>query len=74
MFVPQRGGTLATFMFIGWTVEIFMCYLVYPWATFLYCLHAFTPYWNFEYTKAVTLHCAKVGGVWAKVLQPGDPR
>ena len=22
----------------------------------------FIPYWNFEYTKAVTVHCGKVGG------------
>ena len=24
MFVPKRGGTLAIFMFTGWTLEIFM--------------------------------------------------
>ena len=32
----------------------------------------FIPYWNFEYTKAVTLHCGKSwggGGVSAKALQ-----
>ena len=34
----------------------------YLWATFMYCLREFIPYWNFEYTKTVTLHCAKVGG------------
>ena len=25
-------------------------------------LHEFISYWNFEYTKAVTQHCTKVGG------------
>ena len=31
----------------------------YLWTAFI---HQFMPYWNFKYTKAVTLHCAKVGG------------
>ena len=26
------------------------------------CMQIFMPYWNLEYTKALTLHCGKVGG------------
>jgi len=28
-------------------------------------MEIFMPYWNFEYTKAVTLHCGK-SGRWYK--------
>ena len=38
-----------------------MCYEL-PLDSIHVLYHQFMPYCNFEYTKAVTLHCGKVGG------------
>ena len=63
IFVPERGGIWAIFMYYWWTLisEIFM----HSGQTFGQYSCTFTqvfiPYWNIEYTKAVTLHCGKSG-------------
>ena len=63
MLVSKRGGTLAIIMTcVLDELWKYSCTMGYLWAPFRYCLHEFMPCWNFEYTKAVTLHCAKVGG------------
>ena len=61
-YLCQRvGGTQAIFMCEWMNSEIFMhdglAFGLYS-CTFT---HVFTPYWNFECTKAVTLHCGKSG-------------
>ena len=59
--MPKRGGTQAIFMFYQMNLELFM----HDGLTFgqYSCTftQVFTPYWNFEYTKAVTLHSGKSG-------------
>ena len=39
--------------------ENYSCTIDYPLGSI--CVLLFMPYWNFEYTKAVTLHGAKSG-------------
>ena len=46
---------------IGWTLKK---YFMHCWLTFrqyLCFMQVFMPYWNFDYTKAVTLCCGKSG-------------
>ena len=44
---------------IGWTLKTIHAALTNLWGVFV---QIFMPYWNFEHTKAVTLHFGKVGG------------
>ena len=49
--MPKKGRTLAILMYYGLSLD-----------SIHVLLQEFMPYWSIEYTKAVTLHCAKVGG------------
>ena len=56
-FVPKGGVTHYIHVLLDGPWKLFMHY----WLTFREYLCAFMqifmPYWNFEYTKALTLHC-----------------
>jgi len=41
----------------------YSCSMDYLWVFMYTFTQVFMPCWNFEYTKAVTLHCVKVGVV-----------
>ena len=63
--MPERGWNLGyTHVLLDelWNIHAQWANL---WAVFIYfyiSIHqVFIPYWNFEYTKAVTLHCGKSG-------------
>ena len=68
MFVPKVGGTLAVFMCFWMDSENYSC-TIYWLTSGWYLVQIFIPYWNFEYTKAVTLHCGK-NRSW---YRPQDP-
>ena len=59
IFVPKRSVTLTIFMYYWIDSENYSCTIDYPLGCI--CVLLFMPYWNFEYTKAVTLHCGKSG-------------
>ena len=73
MFVLEKGGTLAIFMFMAALKQMFMFYRTKLWAVFMYCyisLEVFMHYWNLEQTRKG--HNPKL---WQKVrggLRPGS--
>ena len=71
-FVPKEGGTVAIFMYYWMDSEK---YFMHCWLTFrqyLCFMQVFMPYWNFDYTKAVTLYCGK-SGRWCRSCNWGNP-
>ena len=56
------GVTLTIFMYYWIDSENYSCTIDYPLGNICAFMQIFMPYWNFEYTKAVTLHHVKVEG------------
>ena len=48
-------------LFMHWLTWVFLCFM-----------QIFMPYWNIEYTKALTLHCGK-SGRWYRSCNWGNP-
>ena len=58
MFVPKGWNSHYIHILLDWLWKVFMHY----WLTFGQAfMQVFMPYWNFEYTNTVTLHCGKSG-------------
>ena len=53
IFVPKKGVAIFMYYNIGWTLKTIEYFGEYLCAF----MQIFMPYWNFECTKALTLHC-----------------
>ena len=70
-FCPKRECN-SHYIIHVWLDGLWKLFMHY-WLTFGECfMEIFMPYWNLEYTKALTLHCAK-SGRWYRSCNWGNP-